>query len=168
MLLISVAALAPFDDQTPSCGDTLLETVAEVVFGASENERGFIARYDDDVCAVALPVTDHEGAKRLAEELRSVIEMSGFADAHNRAGRRLAAAIGMATIVPTERDRVEKIVCFADIALHRAKTADRNGVYAFHDDPSCSKAKRSPTGGVGIPVIETSHCAECRRDAPRA
>lgn len=168
MLLIDIAELAPFDGHSPSHSEAIMTTVAEVVFGAAENENGFITHYDGDAFAVALPATNHDGAKRLAEELRSAIEMSGFVDAHNRAGRRFAASIGMATIAPTADDRVEKIVCYADIALHRAKTAGRSGVYAFHDDPSCSKAKQSPTGGVPIPVIESSHCAECRKDAPRA
>jgi hypothetical protein len=71
-------------------------------------------------------------------------------------------------VTPTEEDRVEKLICFADIALYRAKELSRNRVCAFHDGPSCAVALHEPTAGIEIPQIDSRDCAACRADAPLA
>jgi diguanylate cyclase (GGDEF)-like protein len=132
---------------------------------AREADRGgrFMVHYGDEIFAVAAPKTDHGDAIALAQRLVALLEndrRAAFSDAS------VVAAVGSATIVPTARDHIEKIVCYADIALYRAKTKGRGQICRFHDDASCATARVSPSGGARIPVIESPHCASCRKDAP--
>ncbi len=169
LLLINVA-------HSKRCGDGfvraydrhVLTSVGNLIFRDAQFAGRFMVHYDDEVFAVAAPSTDHSGARTLAEKLSGAIENSAVRHMPGDADSFLATAIGTATIFPTIRDRIEKIVCFADVALYRAKRLGRNRVCDFHDDRSCMIAMRSPSGGVRIPAIKSSRCAECRSGAPRA
>ena len=145
-----------------------LTTLSNVIALDGDQYGRFMVHYSDEVFAVAAPTTDHQGAAILGEKIRTAIEMSAIGGGPDIAAPSIVTAIGTATIVPTARDRIEKIVCYADIALYRAKALGRNLVCSFHDDPSCETAKSSPSGGVIIPAIKSSQCAECRAAAPFA
>jgi diguanylate cyclase (GGDEF)-like protein len=165
-LLLIDARLDPRLDET-RLGDgdrALLAAVGDNISREANCDGKFIVHYGGNIFAVAAPQTDHLEATTLAERIVTMLESGG--------SRRTTGAdapivsIGSATIVPTAQDRIEKIVCFADIALYHAKTLGRGRICRFHDDPSCETAKRSLSGGARIPVIESSHCSVCRRDAP--
>jgi len=140
----------------------LLAAVGDNIAREADRHGRFMVHYGDDIFALAAPQTDGGDAMRLAETLATLIEN----DASRRAETSVVAAIGAATIFPTAEDRIEKIVCFADIALYHAKTLGRGKICRFHDDPSCATARQSPSGGARIPVIESPYCATCRKDAP--
>jgi diguanylate cyclase (GGDEF)-like protein len=152
----------------PKHNRSLLTALSNVIAQDGDRYGRFMVHYSDEVFAVAAPTTDRQGAASLGEKIRSAIEASTIGGGPDVAAPSVATAIGTATIVPTERDRIEKIVCYADIALYRAKALGRNLVCSFHDDPSCETAKSSPSGGVPIPAIKSPLCAECRAAAPLA
>ncbi len=165
LLLVDVGFGRP-SDETPSApvDRALLAAVGDDIFCEADRDGKSMVHYNGEIFAVAAPGADHGGAITLGERLLSTIESNAIRRGAETAASRIAA-IGAATIVPNTRDRIEKIVCYADIALHRAKALGRGRVCSFHDDPSCETAKRSPSGGARIPVIESPHCSECRRDA---
>ncbi|MBB4196845.1 diguanylate cyclase (GGDEF)-like protein [Rhodoblastus sphagnicola] len=140
----------------------LLASVGDNIAREADRHGRFMVHYGDDIFALAAPQTDDGDAMRLAERLAILLEH----EASRHADAPVVAAIGAATIFPTAQDHIEKIVCFADIALYRAKTLGRGKICRFHDDPSCAKARQSPSGGARIPVIESPYCATCRKDAP--
>jgi diguanylate cyclase (GGDEF)-like protein len=140
----------------------LLAAVGDAIAREADRDGKFMVHYGGDIFAVAAPKADRDDAMKLAQRLAALIE----SDASRRADASIVAAIGSATLFPTAQDHIEKIVCFADIALHRAKTLGRGGISDFFDDPACEVARHSPSGGARIPVIESSHCAVCRKDAP--
>jgi diguanylate cyclase (GGDEF)-like protein len=142
----------------------LLAAVGDDISREADSAGKFMVHYNGKIFAVAAPGADQGGARTLAEKLLTLIERHAIRRGEATEASAIAA-IGAATIVPSARDRIEKIVCYADIALHRAKALGRGHICSFDDDPSCETAKRSPSGGARIPVIESSHCAECRRDA---
>jgi diguanylate cyclase (GGDEF)-like protein len=142
----------------------LLTAVGADILRETDRDGKFMVHYNGEIFAVAAPGVDHDGAMALGKKFLSMIESNAMLRGRESAASRIAA-IGAATIVPNTRDRIEKIVCYADIALYRAKALGRGRVCSFHDDPSCDTAKRSPSGGARIPVIDSSHCSECRRDA---
>jgi diguanylate cyclase (GGDEF)-like protein len=164
LLLVDVGLDRRLNEARPGAADrALLAAVGDDISREADRDGKFMVHYGDDVFAVAAPQADHGEATALAERIVTTLE-SG---ANRRSpDASIVAAIGTATIVPTEQDRIEKIVCFADIALYRAKTLGRGSICRFHDDPSCETAKSSASGGARIPVIESSHCSVCRRDAP--
>jgi diguanylate cyclase (GGDEF)-like protein len=137
----------------------LLASVGDNIAREADRHGRLMVHYGDEIFAVAAPKADEDDAIRLAERLVSLLSSE-------RASEPVVAGIGMATIFPTAEDHIEKIVCFADIALYHAKALGRGEISAFHDDASCAVARQSPTGGARIPVIESSHCAVCRKDAP--
>jgi diguanylate cyclase (GGDEF)-like protein len=143
----------------------LLAAVGDTVSREADRDGRFMVHYGDDIFAVAAPRTDHGEATALAERLVTILE-SGAIRRPADAESSIVAAIGTATIVPTTQDRIEKLVCFADIGLYRARTLGRGRICRFHDNASCETAKHCPSGGARIPIIESPHCAECRRDAP--
>jgi len=141
----------------------LLVAVGDAIAREADRDGKFMVHCGGGIFAVAAPKTDRGGAMRLAERLTTVLEN----DASRRADGSVVAAIGSATIFPTAQDHIEKIVCFADIALYQAKKSGRGEIRDFFDgDPACQVARASPSGGARIPVIESSHCAICRKDAP--
>jgi diguanylate cyclase (GGDEF)-like protein len=156
------------DSYAPNHDRGLLTAVSKVIALDGDQDGRFMVHYSDEVFAVAAPTTDHQGAATLGEKIRTAIETSAIRGGLQLAAPAVATAIGTATIIPTAHDRIEKIVCYADIALYRAKALGRNLVCSFHDDPSCETAKYSPSGGVLIPAIKSPLCAECRAGAPLA
>ena len=165
LLLIDVGPARRSPGDTAGDGDRgLLASVGDSI--AREADRGgkFMVHYGDEIFAVAAPKADHDDAMALAQRIIAMLDSDRRA---SESARSIVAGIGSATIVPTARDHIEKIVCFADIALYRAKARGRGQICRFHDDPSCAAACASPSGGARIPVIELPHCSECRKDAPR-
>jgi diguanylate cyclase (GGDEF)-like protein len=139
----------------------LLVAAGDTIAREADRDGKFMVHFGGDIFAVAAPKADRGDALRLAERLATLLEND------SRRADSVIAAIGSATIFPTAEDHIEKIVCFADIALHQAKTLGRGQIRDFFDgDPRCEVARKSPSGGARIPVIESSHCAVCRKDAP--
>jgi diguanylate cyclase (GGDEF)-like protein len=162
LLLIDVSHdRRPAEGALGDADRALLAAVGDNIAREADRDGKFMVHYGDDIFALAAPKTDDGDAMALAERLATILEN----DAGRRASESIVAAIGAATIIPTAADRIEKIVCFADIALYRAKALGRGQICAFHDDASCATAKRSPSGGARIPVIESPLCAACRKDA---
>jgi diguanylate cyclase (GGDEF)-like protein len=169
LLLIDVGRDRQSGDHfVPNHDRGVLTALSNVIAVDGDQHGRFMVHYSDEVFAVAAPTTDHQGAATLGEKIRSAIETSVIRSGPDVAALPVATAIGTATIVPTPDDRIEKIVCYADIALYRAKALGRNLVCSFHDDPACENAKASPSGGVLIPAIKSSQCAECRSGAQSA
>ena len=164
LLLIDVGPARRLPGDGAGDGDRgLLASVGDSI--AREADRGgkFMVHYGDEIFAVAAPKTDHDDAMALAQRIVAMLDSDRRA---NESERSIVAGIGAATIVPTAKDRIEKIVCFADIALYRAKAQGRGRICRFEDDASCAAARASPSGGARIPVIESPHCSACRKDAP--
>ena len=123
----------------------LLAAVGDDISREAEHDGKSMVHYNGEIFAVAAPGANHGGAMAFGNKLLSIIESNAIRRGAETAASRIAA-IGAATIVPNTRDRIEKIFCYADIALHRAKALGRGRVCSFHDDPSCETAKRSPSG----------------------
>ena len=166
LLLIYVAQEMRSGGRQFPCDDGVMGIVDDVLSRDGQRFDKLVAAFGGGAVAVTLPAADRDEANKLAARIGGAIETTGAIDTFDGASRRLIASVGIATISPTETDRVEKIVCFADIALYRAKTSTGRRIQVFHDNPSCAEAKRSPSGGVRIPVIQSSHCARCRSEAP--
>ncbi len=140
----------------------LLVAVGDTIAREADRDGKFMVHYGGDI--FASPRRRPTGAMRCGSPKRLAAMLENDS---RRAEASVIAAIGSATIFPTADDHIEKIVCFADIALHRPRrwVAARSAISSMAI-PAARSRDKSPSGGARIPVIESSHCAACRKDAP--
>ena len=103
-------------------GDEVLRTFADVLRDAIR-EIDVPVRYGGEEFAVLLPQTDVEGARQVAERIRSSLEQSVF-ELGPGVRARVTASFGVAAY-PDEADE-EALVAAADRALYEAKAAGKN------------------------------------------
>lgn len=103
-------------------GDKLLSTFGEVISRQSRKST-VIARYGGEEFVLLVPETDHPGALRYAEKIRSSIEAHVFDDG------RITLSMGVATFPEHGKD-ADTLIKHADDALYRAKDSGRNRVCA--------------------------------------
>lgn len=110
-------------------GDACLRQVAQALQAAVPRRIGdLIARYGGEEFAVLLVDTDGEGARKVAERLRS--NASALAIPHGRSSvaEVVTVSLGAAALVPNSGKPPTSLVAVADALLYRAKGAGRNRV----------------------------------------
>jgi diguanylate cyclase (GGDEF)-like protein len=107
-------------------GDIVISTIANRLLNITRSSD-LIARYGGDEFAIVLPNTDINGAKILAEKVRTEIEQLGFVKGPGRKGPRVTVSVGCAHF-NMEDLNPETILRDAKLALQRAKEAGRNCV----------------------------------------
>jgi diguanylate cyclase (GGDEF)-like protein len=108
-------------------GDETLRRLAALIRD-SARDADTAARYGGEEFAVILPATDENGARILAERLRSKVEMASWPH------RPLTISAGVVTRLGSDsRCEVYRLMTDADAALHRAKSAGRNRVVVAGD-----------------------------------
>ena len=112
------------DKQGHLCGDQVLVGVGRILKEAlrASDER---CRYGGEEFLLVLPDTTVEGARRVAENLRSRFARTPVLCA--RGAVRFTASLGVAQALPGESD-VNALLGRADAALYAAKAAGRNSV----------------------------------------
>jgi len=112
-------------------GDFILRKLGEILLG-NVREYDICCRYGGEEFAVVMPSTTLEGARQVAERLRSIVESSAF----EYQGRliRITISIGLAPWLEGMRS-VEDLIQAADKTLYRAKREGRNRVVAASDPP---------------------------------
>ncbi|QBR01681.1 sensor domain-containing diguanylate cyclase [Paraburkholderia pallida] len=108
-------------------GDEVLRALGKAGT-ATSRQMDIFARWGGEEFVAALPGTDAEQAREIAEKLRSIFENQDFA--HTWQIGKIPAftvSIGVATRAPGESD-LDAILRRADEALYRAKNAGRNRV----------------------------------------
>lgn len=168
LLIVDIDHFKQFNDSLGhQRGDECLRAVAVAMADVALRAGDLPARYGGEEFAIVLPATDHAGAALIAEKVRTAIEHQAIQHPLSSVGPHVTVSIGAATVVPVMTDRLEKLMCFADVALYRAKEGGRNQVCAFHDGPTCAIARRHPTAGVEIPVSNCAGCSSCRAGATK-
>jgi diguanylate cyclase (GGDEF)-like protein len=109
-------------------GDEVLRVLAKV--GAADcRTKDVFARWGGEEFVAALPGTNEEQARAVAERLRAKFEAQDFAHDWHTTGHPIpfTVSIGVAMRAPGEAD-IEAIMKRADEALYKAKGAGRNRV----------------------------------------
>lgn len=112
-------------------GDLLLVSVAARI-RAGLPEAAFVARFSGDEFVILLENTKAEGAKQMAQGLLQAMERE-FDLGNDRLG--IGASLGIVTY-PEYGDSASALMRYADLALHRAKSAGRNCLVMFSHDLS--------------------------------
>ena len=107
-------------------GDTVLRFIADTVRKALR-EYDFAGRYGGEEFAVALPLTELEGARIVAERIR--VFCGGSPVPVHGTALTVTVSIGAAVLGPA-MSRTEDLIRAADEALYEAKRGGRNRVVA--------------------------------------
>lgn len=107
-------------------GDKVIRAVAQILKDHVKG-RDTAARYGGEEFVVLLPDTTPEGARQLAEKIRTMVEkMRIKRAADNWAMANISISLGVATFVAGES--AVDFVARADVALYTSKTTGRNRV----------------------------------------
>ncbi len=110
-------------------GDNCLRAIGEALATMASGKADFAARYGGEEFALLLPGATVETAVEFAERLRRNVENLGIANAQAPAGH-VTISLGVASFMPRENEKAEKLVEAADAGLYAAKRRGRNAVVA--------------------------------------
>jgi diguanylate cyclase (GGDEF)-like protein/PAS domain S-box-containing protein len=127
-------------------GDYVLRTISDLMREASR-ETDIITRYGGEEFCLLLPNTDREGARNLAERIRSVVEGHVFEQGDRRAA--ITLSVGGVTLGESDAKSAQDLVDCADQALLRAKESGRNAVCLWPE--AASAGKGGAAGGESWP-----------------
>lgn len=111
-------------------GDHCLQQIAGVILENVERRADIAARYGGEEFACILPETDLNGAKILAEQIRSGIEQLAIPHHASPTADVVTASFGTATVSSHAGLSAPDIIALADEALYRAKQSGRNRIEA--------------------------------------
>lgn len=107
------------------CGDMVLEQVSRLIQDCCR-KVDIICRYGGEEFAVILPQTDNEGAKYLAEKIRTTIEKYKFT--YEGQNVQVTTSCGVSTYGRIQAEAPEELIAQADDCLYKAKESGRNKV----------------------------------------
>lgn len=106
-------------------GDDCLRMIARTIAASVRRPHDLVARYGGEEFVVILPVTDLEGARRVAEHIRAAVENAEQPHEGNADGV-VTVSIGIATTTPDLHHTAATLIEAADQALYAAKRNGRN------------------------------------------
>jgi diguanylate cyclase (GGDEF)-like protein len=123
-------------------GDNVLRAVARVL-RQSSRDVDEPARYGGEEMAVALPLTDLEGAYQFAERVRGRIEALELPLPNGDGSLKVTASFGAASLATADSASKGALVAAADAALYEAKRSGKNRTVR---SPAASQPPRSVHG----------------------
>ena len=141
LLIVDIDHFKQFNDSLGhQRGDECLRKVAGTLACGAHRAGDVVARYGGDEFAVILPGIDRGAAAAIAEKIRAAVEDERIPHPLSSAAAHVTLSIGIATSAPRMGENLEKLVCFADVALYRAKERGRNRVSVFDENGPCVAA----------------------------
>jgi len=116
-----------------AAGDACLRKVAAALQSHALRPTDIAARFGGEEFVLLFAETSAETAFKLAESVRAHIESIELPNPRSSTSSWLTVSVGVATIVPTQQDKIESFFVAADRAMYQAKEAGRNRVVAAQD-----------------------------------
>jgi diguanylate cyclase (GGDEF)-like protein len=129
-------------------GNNCISKVSKILRENTQAPGGFAARYGGEEFVVVMPNIGPIEAKRIAENLRSLVEQSDIEHIKSELYRNLTISVGVATMIPTKDISFDELIKRADYVLYEAKKAGRNRV--FEEDDIGTRANVSKSDGKFI------------------
>ena len=107
-------------------GDHCLKQVAQAISDTLKRPADLVARYGGEEFVVILPKTNAEGATKVAQTILLQIQQLQIPHASSYVSNYVSLSIGVASIIPTQKDSSETLVALADKALYQAKQQGRD------------------------------------------
>jgi diguanylate cyclase (GGDEF)-like protein len=125
-------------------GDECLVRVAQAMEESLYRPADLVARYGGEEFIALLVDTGAEGARMLAERMRSKVEALNVEHRASSVAPHLTVSLGVASVVPKPALRPEDLVDLADRALYAAKAGGRNRVTTADELPAVTATKPEP------------------------
>ncbi|XEA96030.1 sensor domain-containing diguanylate cyclase [Xanthomonas tesorieronis] len=110
-------------------GDACLRQVGQALAACASRLHDAAARYGGEEFAIVLPFTDHAGAEKLAEQVRSAVRALDLPHASSPTAPQVTVSVGIACVSMQDQPwSAAELVGMADAALYRAKQAGRDRV----------------------------------------
>ena len=131
LLMIDIDHFKQFNDTYGhQSGDEAIRRVAQIINRHMRRPRDLATRYGGEEFAVLLADTDAAGARQLAEEIRSSVDVM---EPMLPGKQRLTISLGACTCYAKPKDEVQVLLSMADKALYQAKKGGRNRVVAINE-----------------------------------
>ena len=120
-------------------GDRMLVRIASLLLQGLRGKDDFAARFGGEEFVVLLPSATQEGAMKVAERIRKLVEVAGSPALQETGVQPPMSSVsaGVASCWPTEAYNREDLLDAADKALYEAKRSGRNRV-------CCGEVKAAP------------------------
>lgn len=126
VLMIDADHFKTFNDRHGhQAGDQALRTLAEVIQANVHRPTDLVARYGGEEFSVILAETDSEGARKIAEHIRTQVELLPLVAPGESP---MTVSIGIGTWNTASDISLEQLLFLADKALYQAKERGRNRV----------------------------------------
>lgn len=127
LLILDIDFFKRFNDTYGHvAGDNCLRAIARVFRKAMKRPSDTLARYGGEEFACILPLTDHDGALKLAETIRAGVEELRIPNASSDASLFVTISIGVLTVSNLTDASPTALVEACDKLLYKAKQQGRN------------------------------------------
>jgi len=116
------------DNHGHAFGDMVLNSIGRIL-REEARDTDVVARYGGEEFVILLPDTDIDGSIIIAERIRSRIESHLHVDGVLK--KQVTASIGVSSFRPHNPKTPQQLLFFADKALYRAKSKQRNRVVVY-------------------------------------
>jgi diguanylate cyclase (GGDEF)-like protein len=107
-------------------GDRCLQQVSRSAASAITRKTDLLARYGGEEFVIILPNTHSSGALRVAETIRDRLKQLQIPHLDSQVSPWVTVSLGVATLIPTEKEQPESLIAAADAALYEAKSQGRD------------------------------------------
>ena len=132
LLMIDVDKFKEYNDHLGHLrGDDCLIAVAQMLNQCMQRSGDLIARYGGEEFVALLPEVDLEGAMKVAEDCRAVIEQARIPHVTSNVCPYITVSVGVTSMLPLYEKSASLLIEQADVALYQAKQAGRNQICGF-------------------------------------
>ena len=132
LIMVDIDHFKEFNDHYGhGAGDTCLKRVAALLDSSVTRAGDMAARYGGEEFVLLMPGTDIDGARLLAEQLRSRIEEQRIPHERSNSSSCVTISAGYASVIPSQDGDASTLLEEADQMLYSAKRSGRNRVYGL-------------------------------------
>jgi diguanylate cyclase (GGDEF)-like protein len=130
-ILCDIDYFKPYNDTYGHLsGDACLRQVAHCLSHSVQHPSDLVARYGGEEFIVLLPMTEIEGAVKVAQRMQAAIADLQIPHQSSKVHQQITVSIGVASTVPNLHTPMNRLITVADQHLYLAKQRGRNQIIA--------------------------------------
>lgn len=142
LLIIDVDYLRRFNDTYGHLeGDNCLRSIARAAREGLFRPTDIVARFGGEELAALLPNTTLEGARLVAERIKSLVDSYAIPHAASDLSSRVTVSIGVSSLEPEKGGEAISLLLQAENAVSQAKRRGRNQISMYRETSPLALAK---------------------------